>query len=385
MKNNKKVIILLLIIGTLTAVTYLFYINGPSNNQNSLPITGNIEITDTELSFKVAGTVKKRLASEGETIQEGQVIALLDDMEFMQKVALHEAEVIAAQAALDELIAGSRPEEIAQAQAAVQRAKSRYDELREGSRPQEIAVAKAALQGAKADAQRLKNEFERQRELYRKEIISIQKYEIVQSAHKIGQARLLEAQEKLKLVQEGPRKEQIDQARAALSEARERLALVKKGPRSETIAQARARLTQAKEALNLAQTYLEYTKLISPLSGVVLSEVIESGEYIVPGTPVITVGNLEKVWLRGYIQETDLGRVKIGQNVLVTTDTYPDRIYRGLISFIASQAEFTPKNVQTKKERVKLVYRIKVDIPNPNLELKPGMPADAKILLEPVR
>ena len=104
-----------------------------------------------------------------------------------------------------------------------------------------------------------------------------------------------------------------------------------------------------------------------------------------PGTPVITVGDLKKVWLRGYINETDLGRVKVGQKVRVTTDTYPDRIYRGLISFIASQAEFTPKNVQTKKERVKLVYRIKVDIPNPNLELKPGMPADAKILLETVR
>ena len=161
--------------------------------------------------------------------------------------------------------------------------------------------------------------------------------------------------------------------------------MVKKGPRRETIDQARARLKQAEEALNLSKIYLDYTKLISPLSGVVLSEVIEAGEYVVPGTPVITVGDLKKVWLRGYINETDLGRVKIGQGVRVTTDTYPDKIYRGHISFIASQAEFTPKNVQTKKERVKLVYRIKVNSPNPNLELKPGMPADAQIALKPVR
>lgn len=385
MKNKKKVIILPLIIITLAIVIYLLYVNGSSNNKDIIPISGNIEITDTELSFMVAGRVKKRLVSEGETITAGQVIALLENTEFVQKVSLQKAEVLAAQAALDELIAGSRPEEIAQARALVQKAQARYDELLSGSRPQEVAVAKAAVQRAKAEAKRLTKEFERQRELYQKEIISIQKYELAQTAYEIAEARLLEAEEHLKLVKEGPRKEQIEQAQATLSEAKERLALVKKGPRRETIDQGRARFEQAEEALNLTKIYLDYTKLISPLSGVVLSEVIEAGEYVVPGTPVITVGDLKKVWLRGYINETDLGRVKISQKVRVTTDTYPEKLYRGHISFIASQAEFTPKNVQTKKERVKLVYRIKVDIPNPNLELKPGMPADAEIVLKPVR
>ena len=385
MKNKKKVIILPLIIITLAIVIYLLYVNGSSNNKDIIPISGNIEITDTELSFMVAGRVKERLVSEGETITAGQVIALLENTEFVQKVSLQKAEVLAAQAALDELIAGSRPEEIAQARALVQKAQARYDELLSGSRPQEVAVAKAAVQRAKAEAKRLTKEFERQRELYQKEIISIQKYELAQTAYEIAEARLLEAEEHLKLVKEGPRKEQIEQLQATLSEAKERLALVKKGPRRETIDQARARLKQAEEALNLTKIYLDYTKLISPLSGVVLSEVIEAGEYVVPGTPVITVGDLKKVWLRGYINETDLGRVKISQKVRVTTDTYPEKVYRGHISFIASQAEFTPKNVQTKKERVKLVYRIKVDIPNPNLELKPGMPADAEIVLKPVR
>jgi len=112
-----------------------------------------------------------------------------------------------------------------------------------------------------------------------------------------------------------------------------------------------------------------------------LSKNVEPGEYVAPGTPVVTVGELEDPWLRAYINETDLGRVKLGQRVQVTTDSYPDKKYEGRISFIASQAEFTPKNVQTEKERVKLVYRIKVDLTNPNLELKPGMPADAEILL----
>jgi len=102
---------------------------------------------------------------------------------------------------------------------------------------------------------------------------------------------------------------------------------------------------------------------------------------VAAGTPVITVADLASVWLRAYIVETDLGRVKLGQAVRVTTDTYPGKVYEGHISFIASQAEFTPKNVQTQSERVKLVYRIKADIPNPHMELKPGMPADAQIHL----
>jgi len=113
-----------------------------------------------------------------------------------------------------------------------------------------------------------------------------------------------------------------------------------------------------------------------------LSKNVEAGEYVAAGTPIVTVGDLERPWLRAYINETDLGRIKVGQRVRVATDTYPGKIYEGHISFIASEAEFTPKNVQTQKERVKLVYRIKVDIPNPNMELKPGMPADADILLD---
>jgi HlyD family secretion protein len=122
--------------------------------------------------------------------------------------------------------------------------------------------------------------------------------------------------------------------------------------------------------------------LVSLLSGVVLSQNVESGEYVAAGTPVVTVGDLGQVWLRAYINEPDLGRVKAGQRVRVTTNTYPGRAYDRQVSFLASEAEFTHKKVQTRQERVKLVYRIKVDIPNPHMELKPGMPADADIVLE---
>jgi HlyD family secretion protein len=152
-----------------------------------------------------------------------------------------------------------------------------------------------------------------------------------------------------------------------------------KGYRPEQVDQARARLQEAEEALSLARTRLGYATLFAPMDGVVLTENVEPGEFVAAGTPVITLGALDPVWLRAYIGETDLGRVKLGQAARVITDTYPGKVYRGTVAFIAQDAEFTPKNVQTEKERAKLVYRIKITLPNPDQELKPGMPADAEL------
>jgi len=106
---------------------------------------------------------------------------------------------------------------------------------------------------------------------------------------------------------------------------------------------------------------------------------VEPKEFVSPGTAVVTIGDLSNVWMRAYVEETDLGRVKVGQKAILTTDTFPGKRYEGRVSFVASEAEFTPKSVQTQKERVKLVYRIKIDVPNPSMELKPGMPATAEI------
>ncbi len=131
-----------------------------------------------------------------------------------------------------------------------------------------------------------------------------------------------------------------------------------------------------------ANTRLGYTTLLSPVAGLVMAKNIEPGEQVAAGTPVVTVGELDSVWVRAYINETDLGRVKVGQKARVTTDTWPGKVYDGIVTFISTEAEFTPKNVQTEKERVKLVYRVKITIPNPNMELKPGMPADADILVK---
>ena len=121
--------------------------------------------------------------------------------------------------------------------------------------------------------------------------------------------------------------------------------------------------------------------LKAPFDGVILVRQAELGEVVVPGTPVVTLADLDHVWLRAYVNETDIGRVRLGQQATVTTDTYPGRRYGGRIAFIAEKAEFTPKSVETHAERVTLVYRIKIELDNPAHELVPGMPADATIRL----
>lgn len=293
-------------------------------------MSGNIEVTSAQVSFKIPGRVIQRLVSEGESVTNGQIVAYLDATELAQEVAMRQAEAQTAQALLDELVAGTRPEEIEQ--------------------------AAAAVEVVKAEAQRVTSEFQRQQELFAQKVISSREFEAAQAASSTTAAKVREAEA--------------------------RLMLLKKGPREETIRAARSRLEQVRHSVALAETRLGYATLRTPLAGIVLAEGVEDGEYVVPGTPVVTVGDLMSVWLRGYINETDLGRVKIGEAVNIVADTYPGKTYAGRLSFIASQAEFTPKNVQTTQERVKLVYRIKVDVANPDQELKPGMPADADIAVQ---
>ena len=315
----------ILIVITVVAVRLTRARNGLDTG--AIRLSGNIEITSAQVSFKLPGRVIQRLVSEGESVTNGQIVAMLDQAELEQELAMRRAELQSAEAALTELETGTRPEEIEQ--------------------------AAAALEVARAENQRVAGDFARQHELFQQKVTSPREFEAAEAASHMASAKVREAEA--------------------------RLALLKKGPREETILAARARREQARQAVALAETRLGYATLTSPLTGIVLAEGIENGEYVVPGTPVVTVGDLDQVWLRAYINETDLGRVTIDQPVTVTTDTYPGKTYEGRLSFIASQAEFTPKNVQTAKERVKLVYRVKVDIANPNQELKPGMPADADI------
>ena len=197
---------------------------------------------------------------------------------------------------------------------------------------------------------------------------------------------LHQAQERYSLVKEGPRKEDIAAQRAVVARAEaavktaeaNRLELKRK---EQELVQRKALIAQSTAQAGISEAQLNDTEVYTPIDGVVLVKSAEPGEVLGAGTTIVTIGDLEHPWLRGYINETDLGRIKLGQKVKLTTDSYPNKSYSGTISFISSEAEFTPKQIQTKEERVKLVYRIKIDVDNSSHELKNNMPVDAEIIL----
>ncbi len=375
----KKIVVIAVVLAVAGLGVYWMFFQASGVDPNLILVSGNIEVTDAEVSFKMPGRVSSREVDEGQLVQKDDLIATLDDSELISELVLRQAELQGAEAALAELVAGSRPEEIAAAKAAMDQAQAFVDELVAGSRDQEVKAAEAKLAATQANIHHLKSDLDRGLLLIRSNAISQGELDYKQGLYDVAVAEQSAANENLLLIKEGPRAEKIAQARAALAQVTAQYNLVKAGPRIEIIQQANARTEQAKAAIQLAQTNLGNAILKSPLAGFVLSKSTEPGEFVAAGTPVVTVGNLENVWLRAYINEADLGRVKIGQVVQVTTDTYLDKRYEGRIAFVSSEAEFTPKNVQTSQERVKLVYRIKIDITNIDMELKPGMPADGVI------
>lgn len=315
-------------IGVSGLLYYLFTLEKEEGNL-LIKISGNIEATEVGVGFKIVGRIVSLSVQEGDWIEKGMVLARLDEEDLRQRVELARATLKSARARLSKLLAGSRPEE-----------------LRE---------AEASLQQARFDLENKQANYERMKALFERRVIPKESLDNAETGFKIAKASLQKAAENYHLVKEGPRKEDIEDAGAQVE--------------------------QARASLKLAETQLSYAVLYSPLSGVVLVKSGEIGEVVNPGTSILTLADIKNVWLRGYIPETDLGKVKWGQEVIVTTDLRPKKEHKGRISFISSQAEFTPKQIQTEKERVTLVYRIKVDIPNPDRELKPGMPADGKILL----
>ena len=285
-----------------------------------LLVSGNIEAHESVVAFKaVQSRVVELPFDEGQWVEAGTLLAKLDVSDYQQQVVIAEAVL--------------------------------------RTRHAELAAAKQGLEAARntvlADvAEQALQTLNRRRigALWEQAIVSRDELDRVETALKQSDAIV-----------------QRDRALAAT--------------RSHDIEVARAGVRTAREQLRLARILLGYTVLRAPFAGVILVRQAELGEVMLPGTPVVTLADLDHVWLRAYVQETDLGRIRWGQTATIHTDTYPERRYAGRISFISSQAEFTPKSVETHVERVTLVYRIRIDVENPAHELKPGMPADATIEL----
>lgn len=324
--NRKRIVPVVLIAATAAAVAFWLARRSPA--PGPLEASGTVEATEARLGFQMTGLIEEIAAREGETVAAGQELARLVRIEAEARRGQAEAQVAAAGALLEELESGSRPEETAQARAATAVARER-----------------------RADAAR--------------------DHERVQRLHD-GGAVSREALDKAALA--------LEVATSHLEQAEDQLRIVEGGPRRERIEAQRAQLEQARAAARALDAVLANMTVRAPFAGVVTARHREPGEVVPAGGVVLTVMNPSDRWVRIYVPENRVGAVRLGQKAAIRSDTYPSKTYPGEIVFIASEAEFTPKTVQTAEERVKLVYAVKVRITgDPAGELKPGMPADVRL------
>jgi membrane fusion protein YbhG len=387
----KKIILIVIVIAILGAAGMLAYRSLHPEATNKIVVSGNIELTQVDIAFKTSGRLIERTVNEGDVVEKGKEIARLDREQLLHQRDTATAALATADAQLAESKSALKwQEESMQADlqlknADLNAAQSQLLQLQNGARPQELQQATATVAAAQSQYDGAKKDWDRAQTLYKNDDISTSQYDQFRTRFESAEANLKQVKEQANLVQAGPRAETIESAKAQVERARAALRAgqansIETKRREEDLVARQGDIDRAKAQIALIDSQLADTIAVSPINGIVLVKAADVGEVLAPGTSVVTVGDIEHPWLRAYIREQDLGRVKLGDKVKVTTDSFKDKIYDGHVSFVSSDAEFTPKQIQTAEERVKLVYRIKIDIDNSRGELKSNMPADAEIL-----
>jgi len=332
---KKKIIIIAFIIFFIGVGAFVYF--GQRNNQQKeLSYSGTIETTQAKLSFQVPGRIALVSIQDGQPVTKNQIIAELDRAEFASRSDQ-------ARANLDR----------------AQKAKQQLETVLDISRrtlPAEVARATANVAGVQDTLKDAEKNYKRYEDLFTKGVVTEKERDSVKLVYEVAKSRLTESESVLKLAQGNLAR--IDAAK-------------------QDIETSIAQINASRAALNQASIQLGYTQLKSPMDGIVTSRNIEPGETVNAGREIITISDLSRVDLKIFVDETEIGKIKPNQKVEVRVDTFPGKSYAGYVSFISPEGEFTPKIIQTKKERVKLVYLVKVSIVNPNFELKAGMPADA--------
>ncbi|MGA2147969.1 MAG: efflux RND transporter periplasmic adaptor subunit [Bryobacteraceae bacterium] len=389
---KKRILIILIILLAAGAAVYA-YRGMTRRPDNRIVVSGNIELTEVNIAFKTAGRLIERNVDEGDTVKKGEVLARLDRDQLVAQREAQSAALTSAETQLAQAVTSHEYEkqtvaaDIEQRRANLESMQARLAELHNGARPQEKLDAQAAVDSAQSEVDRSQRDWDRAQVLYKDDDISTAQSDQYRNRWESAVAALKSAKERQSLVLAGQREEviraqqgQVESAEGALKVAQANQLETRR--REQDIATRRAEIDRAKANLALIDAQLSDTIAISPCDGVVLVKAADVGEVLAPGTSIVTVGDIDHPWLRGYINETDLGKVKLGSIAHVTTDSYPGKSYTGHVTFIASEAEFTPKQIQTAQERVKLVYRIKIEVANPAHELKSNMPADAELTLQ---
>lgn len=315
----------------ISIIIFSIILNGCETKKpdNEIKASGTIEATDVTISSRTAGQIREILVSEGANVKKDEIIMMID----------HDLLDI----------------QLRQAQAGVEQAEAQLKLLEAGPRKEDVTLANEQISLAKINLDQATTDKDRYAKLYETNTITLKQYEDVSTRY--------------------------DQAMNMYNTATENLQKIKNYVRPEEIESARANVKRNMVSTDLIRKNIEDCTIKSPVDGIVSKKFVETGEYITPGAAVIKISDLQKVDLYIYVTEVELGKVKLGQKADVTIDTYKDKVYKGEVIFISPEAEFTPKSIQTEEERTKLVYAVKISIPNSEFDLKSGMPADAKLIL----
>lgn len=325
----RRLLILFLVLSAAAGGAYVYFQQEEAPT-DTLTLYGNVDIREVQLAFHDTGRIASIVVQEGDRVKAGRLVAELDPVRYQAAAARAKAKEAAQEQVLARLLAGSRPEE--------------------------IAAARAQVRAAEAHLRDAEQTYKRTETLARTQYASQQKLDNAEAALKSGRADLDAQQQALTLAVKGPRQEDIDAARAQLKADR--------------------------AARELADRELADTKLYAPASGVIRDRILEPGDMAFPQTPVFTLALTEPLWIRAYVNETDLGKIAPGMRAAVSTDSFPGKVYEGWVGYISPTAEFTPKQVETTELRSKLVYQVRVYVCNPQNELRLGMPATVTIPMQ---
>jgi HlyD family secretion protein len=372
----------------LLGVGLLVYLGQRNNRLSELYYSGTLEATQAELSFQVSGRITDLPVDEGQSVEKDQTLAVLDRSEYQARFDQAKANLDAAKADLARLELNFEtskkilPADVERYEASVNALKAQMDQMEAGYRVQDVEKADNTLSSLKTSMEMAQKNKERYEKLFSGNIVSEKEHDSVILQYETALKAYESARANMDQMKEGYRNEDIRVAKAKLVEGEAILKqaksnLAKIEMTEKEVEAAKARVQAAEAAFKLAETQLGYIELKAPFKGIITSRNIEQGEVVSLGQDVFSLADLSSIELKIYVDETEIGKVRPGQDADVTVDTFSEKVFKGKVSFISPEGEFTPKIIQTHKERVKLVYLVKVLIPNNNLDLKPGMPADA--------
>lgn len=360
---NRKGLLILLAIAAILAATALYA--GWFHRDTALHGSGTVEARNIRVGSKIGGRIDRVLVREGDAVQPGQVLITFDDRELQAALEQSRANAQKAQR-------GFRPEEIAEARAAAAQAKADYELKRNGYRKEDIDSAQDDLERAKADETRTHLDFDRYEALSKKDLVSKQQRDTAEANWKMALAQREMAQHKLEELQRGYRPEEIASAQARYEQAQANLEKLQSGNRREDVELARA-------ALAYDQARFRERQVSAPSAAIVEVLDVRPGDLIAPNTPIATLLEKDQIYVRIYVPETEYGRIKLGQKAEIRVDSFPNTVFDGEIEQINQQAEFLPRNVQTREERVHQVFGVKIRINDPAGHVLAGMAADVKL------